>query len=44
MKKFLAISLLFGSTVLLAQSAPVRHIHRIYVDELHFRTNPDWDG
>ena len=44
MKRFLVISLLFGSTVLMAQSAPVRHIHRIYVDELHFRSNPDWDG
>jgi hypothetical protein len=30
--------------LLTAQSAPINHIHRIYVDELHFRNNPDWDG
>ena len=44
MKKFFVVFLLFGSTVLMAQSAPVKRIHRLYVDELHFRSNPDWDG
>jgi hypothetical protein len=43
MKNVLAVLMLFAATLLTAQSAPV-HIHRIYVDELHFRNNPDWDG
>jgi hypothetical protein len=34
--------LLLATTLLNAQS--VRHVHRIYVEELHFPSNPDWDG
>ncbi len=35
--------LLIAATFLNAQS-PVKHVHRIDVDELHFPNNPDWDG
>ena len=35
--------LLFTATLLIAQSAPT-HVYRIYVDELHFPSNPDWDA
>jgi hypothetical protein len=44
MKNVLSVLLLFGTTLLAAQSAPVKHIHRIYVAELHFRNNPDSGG
>ncbi|MFZ0773570.1 MAG: hypothetical protein WCA49_22845 [Candidatus Sulfotelmatobacter sp.] len=43
MKTALAALLLVATTLLNAQSA-VKHVHRIYVDELHFPNNPDWDG
>jgi hypothetical protein len=43
MKKVGMLSVLFfAATLLNAQS--VKHVHRIYVDELHFPSNPDWDG
>jgi hypothetical protein len=35
--------LLLATNLLNAQSG-VRHIHRIYVNEMHFPSNPDWDG
>jgi hypothetical protein len=41
MKNLLA-ALLFSTALLSAQS--VKHIHRIYVNEMHFPSNPDWDG
>lgn len=41
MKAILA-ALLLSTALLSAQS--VKHGHRIYVDELHFPSNPDWDG
>jgi hypothetical protein len=34
--------LLLATTLLNAQS--LKHVHRIYVEELHFASNPDWDG
>lgn len=34
--------LLFATTLLNAQS-PVKHPRRIYVDALHFASDPDWD-
>jgi hypothetical protein len=40
MKTFLT-ALLLSTTLLCAQS--VKHIHRIYVNEMHFPSNPDWD-
>ncbi len=43
MKKILVVLLFVGTTLLNAQS-PVRRVRRIYVDELHFQSNPDWDG
>lgn len=43
MKAILALSLLFAASLLNAQSA-VKRVHRVYVDEIHFPTNPDWDG
>lgn len=43
MKIILAALLLFATTLVNAQPA-VKHVHRIYVDELHFPSNPDWDG
>jgi hypothetical protein len=38
-------ALLFGAVLLNAQS-PVanKQVHTVYVDELHFRQNPDYDG
>jgi hypothetical protein len=54
--KRLAVLLVFVTSLSLAQqnAAPVhgavrsasavKHVHRIYVDELHFPGNPDWDG
>lgn len=42
-KAGMLFALLFAVALLNAQSA-VKHVRRIYVDELHFRSNPDWDG
>jgi len=44
MKNVLAVLMLFAATLLTAQSAPVKHVHRIYVEELNVRNNPDMDG
>jgi hypothetical protein len=40
MKNMFAVLFLFGVTLLNAPS----HVHRIYVEQLHFPNNPDWDG
>jgi hypothetical protein len=42
-KAGMLLALLFAASLLNAQSAPAP-MHRIYVDELHFPTNPDWDA
>jgi len=42
-KSGMLFMLILATTLLDAQSA-VKHVHRIYVDELHFPNNPDWDG
>jgi hypothetical protein len=42
MKTILTL-LLFGTALLDAQ-APVKRVHTVYVDELHFPSNPDYDG
>lgn len=42
MKKVLVALVLFGAALSNAQSPT--QVHRIYVDELHFPSNPDWDG
>lgn len=50
MNKIILVALLLAGTILLnAQSATVKptsakHIRRIYVNEMHFPSNPDWDG
>jgi hypothetical protein len=42
MKKFRLLLVLAASLTCLAQSE--KHAHRIYVNELHFPSNSDWDG
>jgi hypothetical protein len=50
MKKIMLTMFLLAGTVLLNAQAPavkpvaVKHVRRIYVAELHFPSNPDWDG
>jgi hypothetical protein len=43
MKAGMLFVLLLATTLLNAQSA-IKHVHRIYVNEIHFPSNPDWDG
>ena len=40
--KTLLAALLLSTALLSAQSG--KHIRRIYVNEMHFPSNPDWDG
>lgn len=44
MKKAIAIFMLLLAATLLTGQSAVKHIRRIYVNELHFPNNPDWDG
>jgi hypothetical protein len=49
MRTILIAFLLAGTTFLNGQSptvkpASAKHVHRIFVDNLHFPSNPDWDG
>jgi len=51
MKTLIAAALLLAATLVNAQQgaavklvSTAKHVHRIYVDELHFPNNPDWDG
>jgi hypothetical protein len=43
MKAILTV-LLFGTGLLNAQAVAARSVHRVYVAELHFPKNPDYDG
>src|SRR5271170_5406943 len=43
MKAILAV-LLLGTALLDAQSPAVKRVHTVYVDQLHFPNNPDFDG
>jgi hypothetical protein len=38
------LALLFLGTTLLDGQAPAKRVHTVYVDELHFPNNPDFDG
>jgi hypothetical protein len=44
MKTTLTTALLFGAALLNAQSPIGKRVHTVYVNELHFRENPDFDG
>ena len=42
--KVILTMLLFGMALLDAQSPVVKRVHTVYVTELHFPNNPDYDG
>jgi hypothetical protein len=41
--KVILTMVIIGAAMHEAQS-PVKHVHTVYVDELHFPKNPDFDG
>src|ERR1700722_11960969 len=43
MKTILTV-LIFGTALLDAQSPAVKRVHTVYVEELHFPNNPEYDG
>lgn len=44
MRKAVLLFAFLVATTLLSAAQGARTIHRIYVNELHFPNNPDWDG